>query len=634
VDRIEDESGPIIVVADTHLGLLAGQRFYLIKNNVQSDLLGLSDFLEWLKRLETSTESVIRGKWGDALEIRKPNLLILLGDYIELWDASDTAVELSSRSIWNTMEQLTCQKIHLMGNHDSAYSQTLGQFPHGASTIRILPDTYPMSKDLTRWLKVGNANYLFIHGHQFDSTFRYLGNLWMIMSAIRDGAEAFRLWSGIIVASAFVTWGLSLQNLIQLPISSSNLLAIALTLSVAGALPTMMVALARPIWNRFFETRYDPKKALKGFAEWWKNDVGQKEIPEGQLCVVYGHTHVMGLHDCSDIQETVKAEFPKELHLINIPAWVSDVRAEYREIIRDAALYVDSNGFHLLGWDWNKCKPFYIPPDVIGNISSVSHIDEQTARSLAEIGWPKKLLSKLRVPPIVLTLLEPIDTVILKAMSFVDSLRVDDNRCEYREVAEQNHSEYRVYNQSQYLLSVVFKLLGRDDLAQAIRNKHDPNEGDNDPKREGRKAGDRFCVLEGDLEHFYLKNRVFLDSEKNDEIALKALYCLQKKPDWMYGRNAKKSWEKLRSRYDSSKGVLRMDESDLERNLYPVYKVALLGLLAKEMGDKEIVTRVREDLRKWQHSDGGWVTDRNINMDPDGVANLETTALAILALID
>ena len=50
------------------------------------------------------------------------------------------------------------------------------------------------------------------------------------------------------------------------------------------------------------------------------------------------------------------------------------------------------------------------------------------------------------------------------------------------------------------------------------------------------------------------------------------------------------------------------------------------------MGDAYIVRDVQANLRKWQHRAGGWETDRTINLKADGVANIETTALSVLAL--
>jgi len=219
------------------------------------------------------------------------------------------------------------------------------------------------------------------------------------------------------------------------------------------------------------------------------------------------------------------------------------------------------------------------------------------------------------------------DSSIHRALSFIDSLRVDDTRTEYFEVVEQNHSEYRVYNQSQYLLTVMFKQIGRNDLVQAIIRKHPPNEKDNDLRRRRHKANNRFCVLEGDIKNFYLAKR--RSSRYNDEMAPIALGWLLKD----HPRSAQNLWRKIYSRYDPSKGVLKMDKADLERNLYPVYKVALLGILAKKLGKTNTIANVQSQLRSWQHQLGGWETDRKVDLRPDGVANIETTALTILALL-
>ncbi len=76
-----------------------------------------------------------------------------------------------------------------------------------------------------------------------------------------------------------------------------------------------------------------------------------------------------------------------------------------------------------------------------------------------------------------------------------------------------------------------------------------------------------------------------------------------------------------------------MDKADSKRNLYSVYKVALLGILAKRMNETDTAITVRESLIKWQDQYGGWVTDRTPSFEPDGVANIETTALSVMALL-
>ncbi len=220
------------------------------------------------------------------------------------------------------------------------------------------------------------------------------------------------------------------------------------------------------------------------------------------------------------------------------------------------------------------------------------------------------------------------DPAIERALHFLDSLRVDDMRSEYYEVAETTHSEHRVYNQSQYLLSILFRKLGKEDLVQAIRRKHPSDEPDNDlPRRRGHRSNDRWCILEDDIKPFYLSNRI--NSRYNDEKALLALYRLERGRE----RPAKTLSEELSSRYDPAKGVLQMDEADAEKDLHPVYKVALFGILAKRINDATTVRSVQESLRRWQHQAGGWETDRKVDLTADGAANIETTVLSTLALL-
>jgi predicted phosphodiesterase len=398
---LEEQTGPVVVVADTHLGLLDGKRFYFLRNNSRCDALGLAGFIGWLEQLQAGSARVIRGEWGDPLEVRKPSYLILLGDYLELWDASDAAVDLSSRAIWNMMERLTCKKIYLVGNHDFASSQLVGQFPQGTTSIEVYTDTYP-PKELGKptWLRVDNTNFLFLHGHQFDWAFRHLGGVWAIVSYLRDGAEAFRLWSWVLVAAAIAAlFASSFLGVFQ---------SLAMALLLAGALPRLIVTVARPLWNYVARTRYEPGKALEGFARWWKHFIDGNEIPVGQLCVVYGHTHLMDIFDSSELQKLTGTGLPRQFSLVNIPSWVLDVRDEYKKIFRDVALYIDEGCFHLLGWDWRKQQPFYIPYNVTRTLAGGLPIDDKTAESLAAIGWPEKLVAKVREPAKILGLRYPV----------------------------------------------------------------------------------------------------------------------------------------------------------------------------------------------------------------------------------
>ena len=105
MSRNEEIEGSIIVIADTHLGLL---RKYprvdlggFLSNEMESDSVELCHFLEWIEGLFRKDREVLPlGRWGESGKefiIRRPGTIILLGDFLELWDASDVAVDFASR---------------------------------------------------------------------------------------------------------------------------------------------------------------------------------------------------------------------------------------------------------------------------------------------------------------------------------------------------------------------------------------------------------------------------------------------------------------------------------------------------------------------------------------------------------
>ena len=236
-----------------------------------------------------------------------------------------------------------------------------------------------------------------------------------------------------------------------------------------------------------------------------------------------------------------------------------------------------------------------------------------------------------------------VDPSIDKALRFIQSLAKDDG-LEYWEVAEENDREHFVYNQTQYLLSVMFKAAGRQDLFEKIRRKHLPEEPDNDPtKGPNRIACDRWCVLDGELNRFYLFNEKNAEGKGNDEYALLTIHWLLRKERASridprrrdYDRRANELYNTLRSRYDPLKGVLEMDKADTDKETYSVYKVALFGILAKRTKDTGILNSVRTVIETWQDEErGGWRTERTKDLNAEGLINAETTALAILALLD
>jgi hypothetical protein len=232
------------------------------------------------------------------------------------------------------------------------------------------------------------------------------------------------------------------------------------------------------------------------------------------------------------------------------------------------------------------------------------------------------------------------DPAISKALRFIDGLKQDNSAGSYYEVAEVEHSEHEVFPQTQYVLYITFNLLNLRDQASAIAKAHDFTAPDLvDLTRHGRPANDTYCVLEGDIKPYRLMNQK--DSEYNDEMALSAIHWLERKQPLIgnvfYRRNADTFWKKLQGRYNASIGFLEMDPAEKSRKpapLHAVYKLSLFGILARRMMGHDMLSNVRANLRQWQDASGGWITDRTLDLAPDGVANLETTCLSILALAD
>jgi hypothetical protein len=69
------------------------------------------------------------------------------------------------------------------------------------------------------------------------------------------------------------------------------------------------------------------------------------------------------------------------------------------------------------------------------------------------------------------------------------------------------------------------------------------------------------------------------------------------------------------------------------QKVYATYKLALALIAAKEVGERASAHEaILERLLEQQSEDGGWITDYDRSGKPVGVANVETTSLAVLAL--
>jgi UDP-2,3-diacylglucosamine pyrophosphatase LpxH len=372
--------------------------------------------MKWLESLQEEGEI----EWPVATEVLQdngkykiykgskklifPDKLILNGDIFELWDASDQSILFASHSILNSISRLECDKVYLIGNHDFANSDlaedkegtvTLSNlYPWGLSDLKIIADTYPIPEGtMIKTLRVGKDHYLFLHGHQFSKSFRIAP--WKIISSLRDGAETFRLYSWVLVG-LWIIWIFTLPftGYLQQSIAPFIQYGLGLPLTIL-ALPRFFVSIARPIWNKFFGSRYDRVKARSGFDSWWKEFTKKKELQANRIHVIYGHTHTIDIQDREEKMVT-KSIQEVNITLVNHPSWVKDAKDEHKYELREVFVYVDKYGFEFFGWRWDNNSPFHIPKSVVQTYASDTNIDDNTASVLSTINWPEKLIEELR----------------------------------------------------------------------------------------------------------------------------------------------------------------------------------------------------------------------------------------------
>lgn len=414
----EEETRAFIVLSDTHLGLREG-----FKKTVSHRPTHVDQFVKWLEELQTEGEKelpVVTEELRDdgEYELKKisskklsfPEKLVLNGDIFELWDGSDKSIQFASHSILSSISRLKCEKLYLIGNHDFANVELAAEeggkvetlsnlYPWGLSELNIIRDTYPTPrKGMIRTLRVGEDHYLLLHGHQFSKLFRNAPL--EILSSLRDGAEAFRLYSWVFVGS-FIIWVMiwsmdSLTDYLELSISLTIQVIITLLLAVL-AIPRIFVSIARPIFNLFNKSRYDRKKALKGFGAWWEKFTKKNELQAKRIYMIYGHTHAIDLVEKRELEKIGKKKIEKvDLTLINHPAWVKDTKSEHKRELREVFVYVDKYGFEFFGWSWDSKLPFHIPKSVVRTYSSGKRISNDTADLLNTLHWPKKLVEELK----------------------------------------------------------------------------------------------------------------------------------------------------------------------------------------------------------------------------------------------
>jgi UDP-2,3-diacylglucosamine pyrophosphatase LpxH len=384
------DEGSIVVISDTHLGLRPSTLYIPgFKNTLSCEPKILSDFLNWLKILEEGEQYSIKLSDNRKKRLLPPSELILLGDIIELWDASNRAIEFCSRDFNRAIAELECEKVYLLGNHDDILKEVSTILPSGTSSLNIVTDIYPKQDTKPPYIMRGARKYVFLHGHQFDSLTQLAGPFTKILAWVRDGAEAFGTFSWLIVGifvGCAILWRFNLLKIDTYIVGLLGLLS----------LPRILISLARPIWNKLVGKRYKQEEAVKGFYNYWRKIPEEVAYPP-DVNVVYGHTHLTDIITPDEIEEIIDGDdWKPELTLLNIPSWVKDQDDE--GVLLATFLYIDDEGAIYVGWDWNEKKPFLISDERISDRVYGVTLDEEAREALATMGWPEKLADKWSKP--------------------------------------------------------------------------------------------------------------------------------------------------------------------------------------------------------------------------------------------
>lgn len=357
-----DPHGNILVVSDLHLGGDEGA----------AASASFCHFLEWIARsgefLEVS--SLTRTGWT----LQRPSLIILLGDFVDLWiprgvDRSGVLNDIIP--VLERLHELGIEVVYVTGNHDHEMDEVKSVYSSGRVPLTIVPrhypDAIPAGADrIHHGIAVGNNRYLFMHGHQFDMVFNGVGILREYPGWVAN-VEAIFVDHPAVPATAHIVLGLTILYLfisvptgIAIPVLDPLIFFVAGIASVVAlmSLPTDMF---KQVWTNL-QSRMRKSAEGKGVyslidEDHWKKDRGKLIHAD---TIIFGHTHV---------PEDTKDRFTKNIgkRFVNCGSWVPTPPPRYPAGLPyffNTFVYIDDQGPVLLWWNDEKSRVFeLVTPD-------------------------------------------------------------------------------------------------------------------------------------------------------------------------------------------------------------------------------------------------------------------------------
>lgn len=244
----------------------------------------------------------------------------------------------SALHLFESLEQLlkaADEVVYVTGNHDDILEDYEAIYPIKNPRFKIIRRHYPDKQP--RYVQVGDLKYFFLHGHQFDKFFIWVGPLSRLpgfMAALNQTLISFFPPRG---------WGLPLLlalSILTRVISKSFPNPLIIFFLGLISLPRLFTYLQGTIWRRFGQLVTNKPKHLdiSGLVD--KNYYNKKKDTMTASVIVFGHTH---------IPEISSPEITKKLGktLINTGSWISDnISTE-----KNTLLSIDRKGAMLLKWE-------------------------------------------------------------------------------------------------------------------------------------------------------------------------------------------------------------------------------------------------------------------------------------------
>lgn len=336
------EAKNLIVVSDLHLG------------HERANPKAFTEFLKWVDSLGKKPV-----KYNLSQDFSKefvfPEKLIFLGDVFELYDPRDGDSRNIARDtipVLQYLSRMPCEKVYVTGNHDDSMDVLDGleivKSMTRAYSRHFPPDPFSDS------VKVGNAQYLFLHGHQFDKKIEQIGKFGTIgpyivfqLQGISRTLFGLGGW-GSLILSGFLGMTYVLCN--------GSLFANALLYSILVISPfwasqllwRMIIPLVR---RKAKPTELEIDTILK--KRYYKPE---KDLIQSDF-VVFGHTHFPDIHDEKEVVALLENGRPlpktwKPKGLVNTGGWFREAEAAYYTFV-----YIDAAHIILLRWNPQEEKP-------------------------------------------------------------------------------------------------------------------------------------------------------------------------------------------------------------------------------------------------------------------------------------